>query len=340
VEGEERAGGEIRKVLEGRERAEGLDPLRACAVECAGRARAVSAASLQAYASGVLSAQGQSVNILNTTNPNVAGATFYVGLRRQRQRDAVNGTTRSVVSVPGNVSCFPQAPQTGWWYNPAEGGRGFSIEARGNRLFMAAFHYDTAGRAIWNFAGRLDLPRRLALHVGLPRCVRGPDAHGRLSPADPRHRWADHARVLRRLARHDVLAGRIHGDRAPAFLPNGLTAPPQANLPESGWWWNPQESGRGFFLEWQAGSVDLAGYMYDQAGNPTWYITVIPTPNPLAISGNWWTFAGGQSMGGRVSTRHAHERQRGQRRNRVLQRDHRDPDPADGRRIPLVRQAF
>jgi hypothetical protein len=65
----------------------------------------------------------------------------------------VNGTTRSVVTVPAAVSCNPQPPQTGWWWNPAEGGRGFTIEARGNLLFMAAFHYDTRGRATWNYAG-------------------------------------------------------------------------------------------------------------------------------------------------------------------------------------------
>src|SRR6185312_15758130 len=60
--------------------AQKADPVQ-CALaqlNATGQLVAVSAASLQAYVSGVLSAQGQSVNILNTTNPNVAGATFYV----------------------------------------------------------------------------------------------------------------------------------------------------------------------------------------------------------------------------------------------------------------------
>jgi hypothetical protein len=81
------------------------------------------------------------------------------------------------------------------------------------------------------------------------------------------------------------------------FVPGGLEAPAQSGQPEGGWWWNPQESGRGFFIEWQNGFVDIAGYMYDEAGRPTWYIGVYPTPDPRRFSGTWWTFANGQAMG-------------------------------------------
>ena len=48
-------------------------------------------------------------------------------------------------------------------------------------------------------------------------------------------------------------------------VPGGLAGPPLAGQPENGWWWNPAESGRGFFIEWQNGQggpqADLAGYM-------------------------------------------------------------------------------
>ena len=320
---------------------------KADGVQCAlaqlnaqGQLVGVSTASMQAYVSGVLSAQGQSVNILNTTNPNVAGATFYVGYGANGNAMLVNGTTRSVVSVPGNVSCFPQAPQTGWWYNPAEGGRGFSIESRGNRLFMAAFHYDASGRATWNFAGgatsldgSLFTGDFLAASGG--QTLTGAYRLPGLSTAGPIT-----------LAFSDDTHGTMFwpGGSTPierqAFVPNGLGADPQANLPESGWWWNPQESGRGFFIEWQNGYVDLAGYMYDDAGNPTWYITVVPTPNPLAITGNWWTFSGGQSMGGpyRPATRTSDNAG-------SVAIEFSGPTTATltlpgGRQIPLVRQAF
>ena len=44
-----------------------------------------------------------------------------------------------------------------------------------------------------------------------------------------------------------------------------------AFTPENGWWWNPQESGRGFNLEVQNGTVFLATFIYNDAGNAVWY---------------------------------------------------------------------
>lgn len=39
-------------------------------------------------------------------------------------------------------------PESGWWWNPNEGGYGFSIEIQDNFIFMVAFAYD-AGGATW-----------------------------------------------------------------------------------------------------------------------------------------------------------------------------------------------
>lgn len=60
-----------------------------------------------------------------------------------------------VSSVFFASSSFAQiTPESGWWWNPAEGGRGFSIEIQDNYLFMAVYTYDaveTDGvrRPIW-----------------------------------------------------------------------------------------------------------------------------------------------------------------------------------------------
>lgn len=45
----------------------------------------------------------------------------------------------------------------------------------------------------------------------------------------------------------------------------------QTATPESGWWWNAAESGRGFSIEVQNHTLFFAGYLYDAAGNPLWY---------------------------------------------------------------------
>lgn len=51
-------------------------------------------------------------------------------------------------------------------------------------------------------------------------------------------------------------------------------------------------------IEWQNGAADVAGYMYDDAGQPVWYLSVYQTPNARVFSGNWWTYANGQTIAG------------------------------------------
>lgn len=44
-------------------------------------------------------------------------------------------------------------PDSGWYFNSAESGRGFNIEIQNNVLFMAGFLYDTTGKPIWIVSG-------------------------------------------------------------------------------------------------------------------------------------------------------------------------------------------
>jgi len=42
--------------------------------------------------------------------------------------------------------------------------------------------------------------------------------------------------------------------------------------PDTGTWWNPAESGRGFFIETQGDTVALSGFLYNDSGKPIWFI--------------------------------------------------------------------
>ena len=50
-----------------------------------------------------------------------------------------------------------------------------------------------------------------------------------------------------------------------------ITAQAQAFTPESGFWWNPDESGSGYAIEIQDNFLFMTLYVYDEAGNPIWY---------------------------------------------------------------------
>jgi hypothetical protein len=204
-----------------------------------------------------------------------------------------------VVSVPGAKECKPQAPKAGWWWYPAEDGRGYSIEVAGRNIFYAAFLYDDAGRSKWYVAtGQTSLDG--SLFTGdLLEVLGGQTLFGPYRPPGTLRSVGPITLAFNSSSTGTQVwpGGTIPIERF-NIVPNGLTAPPQANVPESGWWWNPEESGRGFFIEWQNGSVDIAGYMYDDAGNAVWYLTVAQTPDPRAINGSWWTFGGGQTLTG------------------------------------------
>lgn len=270
----------------------------------AGQLQQVSASGLQAYISGALTAQGQAVAVMNgTSTVNIAGATFYVGYGASPAAMLASGNNRSVVSIDA-TTCKPQPPQKGWWWNPAEPGRGFSIEVSGNRLFFAAYMYDSSGRSTWYVSsGRTSLDGSLfgeamseyANGQTLSGPYRAPTATGVGSLA---------------LAFSDATRGTLilPGTQGPIpierfnIVPRGLAAPAAANQPESGWWWDEQESGRGYYIEWQGGSAFLAGYMYDEKGKPIWYVSQAATPNAQSFQGTWIQYGGGQTLGGQART--------------------------------------
>ncbi len=45
-----------------------------------------------------------------------------------------------------------------------------------------------------------------------------------------------------------------------------------AVTPQAGWWWNPDEGGRGYAIEVQNNTVFFGAYMYDGSGQATWYV--------------------------------------------------------------------
>ena len=271
-------------------------------LSASGQLVGVSASTLQAYVTTVLTSQGTALTILNNVpTVNIGGATFFVGYGPNGTAMINGGINRSAFPIPAAAqTCQPQAPQTGWWWNPSEGGRGFSIEKHGNSLFFASFLYDETGRSTWLVSSG---PASLegSLFVGdLLSVAGGQSLSGPYKPFTSTSKQGTMTMTFNSATNGTIVwpGGAVPIERQP-FVPGGLSLTPIANQPESGWWWNDQESGRGFFMEWQGALVDVAGYMYDDAGNPTWYITVANmSADGKTLNSNWWTYAGGQTLTG------------------------------------------
>jgi hypothetical protein len=65
--------------------------------------------------------------------------------RIQNQPTATIAAGNAVQAMAANYV----QPRTGWFWNPAEGGRGFAIERQGSQLFVAGFMYETTGESTW-----------------------------------------------------------------------------------------------------------------------------------------------------------------------------------------------
>jgi len=268
-----------------------------------GQLQAVSASSLQAYVTGVLAGQGQSVTILNGTSAaTIDGATFFVGYGSSANSMLADGTNRGVVSVAGASECKPQAPQTGWWWNTNEAGRGYSIEVSGNHIFYASYLYDVTGRATWLLAtGNTSLDG--SLFTGdLYSFSGGQTLGGASTGVLPPSQAVGPVTLAFSDASHGTMSwpgGNVAIERF-NIVPSGLMMAHSADEPQSGWWWNSNEPGRGFFLEWQGRQLFMAGYMYDDAGEPIWYLSgdAQPSMNVQSYSNVWQLLGDGQTLMG------------------------------------------
>ena len=182
-------------------------------------------------------------------------------------------------------------PESGWWWNAAESGRGYSLEIQGNRLFMAAYMYTADGRAVWYVsAGTMNqdgsFQGDVVEYAGgqtlsgafKPAQVKGAVTSMQLScstPASCTLNWAGRSVAITRFAYDN--------------------AAKSASAPQSGWWWNADESGRGFFLEVQGNTVFAAGYMYDLLGNAVWYVASGALANQR-LNASWSEYANGQTL--------------------------------------------
>ena len=257
-------------------------------VNSSGQLVAVSAATMQAYLSGVLSSYGQAVSILHhAPTSNVAGATLYVGYGTSASNMLTNGVYQAALSVPGTVQCTASlvsapAPQTpgllsGLWWNPNESGWGIHFTQRGGNIFAAWYTYDSFGNPKWYVASNcVGASGVSGTCSGTVYEVNGPtffgaDFHpvtaGQVSSAgNLQVNFAD--------ANNATMSFTVAGVTRTVpitrqIFPIPQTAPPAVDYTDL--WWNPSQSGWGMAITHQFGSIFLAWYVYDASGKPFWY---------------------------------------------------------------------
>ncbi|MBI1891598.1 MAG: hypothetical protein HYS18_13180 [Burkholderiales bacterium] len=249
---------------------------------------------------------------------------------------------RGMFKATINSSGTSVVPQTGWWWNPNEGGRGYTIEQQGNNIFMAAYMYDSSGRAIWYAAGPAAVSGStftapLLTYVGGQsltgswRAPTGTTNNGNISItfSDASHgtiSWPNGSSTA--IQRYDIVSG-------------GASATPPAGTPQAGWWWNSSEGGRGYSIEIQNGTMFMAGYMYDSLGSPIWYASgPMAMTNTSTYQGTWQQYGNGQTLTGSYQGASVVNGNVGNVTVQFSSTTTGTMTLPDGRQIPIVRYTF
>lgn len=193
-------------------------------------------------------------------------------------------------------------PTSGWWWNAFEPGRGFALERQGTKIFMAGFMYDTAGSAIW-YAGTLTQQSNgtytgdlLGYQGGqaLGATYRAPTSSARVATAVASFTSSSVGSL--QVTPVTGSAVTISLQRFPISSPSFQSS--QATF-QTGWWWNPSESGRGYFVEVQGTQAFVAVFTYLTSGPAVWYSYAPTVTNSgTAFSGTLQQYRGGQSLTG------------------------------------------
>ena len=197
--------------------------------------------------------------------------------------------------IAGAQAAHCGAVEPGMWWNPEEGGRGFTIEVTNSVMVFAAYVYTDAGASQWLLSSG---PMADAnTYSGTMQTYRGGQTlSGAYRGAQLASADAGSVKITFSDATHGTLAWpggtvpiqkmRFAQDGAPAFKP------------VAGWWWNPDEGGRGFGIEVQGNVLVMTGYMYDEAGEPVWYLSSGSLVDPAHYHGQWLAYRGGQTVTG------------------------------------------
>jgi hypothetical protein len=198
-----------------------------------------------------------------------------------------SGTTASVT------------PASGWWWNASEAGRGYSIEISGSNLFFAVYTYASDGTALWYVSsgamtGSGSYSGTLQQYSGGQTIGGSYRAATSLGSVGTVQIYFD-SETTGLIVFPD---GSTTSISRFSFVTNGAVGGPAPGYPQTGWWWNASEPGRGFFIEAQNTSMFVSFYMYASTGQATWYVASGAMTSSTVFQGTVQEYAGGSTLTG------------------------------------------
>ncbi|MBM3535927.1 MAG: hypothetical protein FJX60_23185 [Alphaproteobacteria bacterium] len=144
------------------------------------------------------------------------------------------------------------APASGWWWNASEAGRGYSIEIANGRLFFAVYTYAADGTALW-YISTGSMTNSTTYSGALQQFSGGQTLDGTYRAATSLGSVGT-VQIYFYAANSGYVAfpdGSGASITRFDFTTNGSVGGTLSGYPQTGWWWNASEGGRGFFIEAQ-----------------------------------------------------------------------------------------
>ena len=213
----------------------------------------------------------------------------YVGTVHGAYLEGQRAAESILTSISASTTSF--TPQTGWWWNPAESGRGFFIEVKNGQIFVAGYFYNSDGSPAWfavsgaytgtTFTGAM---QTYTNGQSLTGAYRNPTRGADLGTMTLNFQSATNLTMTWPGGTTSLVRWPFASGAAPVM--------------ESGWWWNSSESGRGFSMEFQGNTLVVATYLYNEAGAAVWYLSSGTVSADNVYTGQWQQYGGGQTIGG------------------------------------------
>ena len=239
---------------------------------------------------GVADGQPNSADAAGAINANAAVVAAY---------------KQTAVSVPP-----PTYPQSGYWFNPAEGGRGYFIDSTSSSLFMSFFMYAGNGSPVWYAAGPAKFDG-VNFNASLDYYSGGSTLTGVFHPPTSVQSVGS-VTVTFTDSTHAILTwpGGTTPIQRWEFVSGGLTYHAINNPSPTAYYWNPAQGGMGYTVEYQGQynsatnttvvTGEIAAYAYDASGNPVWYLmggTTLPGSTNV-LDGTFAQYGNGQTLTG------------------------------------------
>ncbi len=225
------------------------------------------------------------------------------------------GSASAATAVIQVVSSDDYAqPETGWYWEPSQGGRGVAIEyyPATKRIFMGVFGYGASGESSWlvgacaydaatkSCTGSLDSYKGGATinqKDGPVAQMTGSVGNFTLTFNDRSRPTLSWIGPTLNLIRYGLSGAATAANALTGAFPNGAAL-------QNGWYWDPALGGRGWFVETSRkpdGTVITftVSFMYRADGSPVWYMyeaTSTAQSAPVLFEAASKEVAGGASM--------------------------------------------